>query len=201
MEKQLTLLNKIERYGGMLVILLLLGRILIGTDLNVVLRISLTLFSIFYMWFGFLIFNRVVIGDLIHAGRRKVVNPFRIGSSILMGFCYSYCIISIVFSFFFLRGMQFMLSLSTLLLVAGTVFLVIYNWINKNETTYLRQYYLRSAILVVILISLLLTPLEARLKVLYGDHPDFVEAYINYHNNPGNEQFVEPLKEARSQFR
>lgn len=201
MDHKDTLINKIERYSALLTILLLTTRILIGTELNVILRISLTILSIFYMWFGFFIFNRLQIMDLLDRRKRGMLNIFKVAGSILMGLCYSYCLTAIIFSLYFFKGMHFMLGLSTFLLVLGTAAIGIYHWFNPGEFSYLKQYYQRSAVIGLFAVILLATPLETRLKVLYRDHPDFVEAYMAYHNDPSQEQVVETLREVRSRFR
>ncbi len=201
MKKQVTLINKTERFGGLLVMVLITARILIGIELNVALRLSLTLLSVFYMWFGFFIFNRTVPTDLITRKKNLLLNPFRITSSILMGLLYSFCTISLIFSFYFLKGMHLLVGLSTILVILATLLMGAYQWLTKADATYLRQFYLRSALFAILGITFLATPLQTRLEILYGKHPDFVEAYLNYTNNPQEDQAIENLREVRSRFR
>jgi glucan phosphoethanolaminetransferase (alkaline phosphatase superfamily) len=193
--------NKFEKYGAIAVLILLISRILMGADLNAALRSGLTLISIFYMWFGFFLFTRIRVKDFTDKSKKHLFSAFRITSSILMGFCYSYCILAIMFSVFFLKGMQFMLGLSLFLLIATTALLLLFNWFNRHETTFLKQFYLRSALIAMFIFAVLLTPLQTRLKVFYRDHPDFVTAYMDYYQSPQEENAREALKEARSKFR
>lgn len=201
MKEKVTLFNKIERFGGLLVILLITGRVFIGPDLNAPLRISLTLLSVFYMWFGFFIFNRTLLTELITHSKNKLLNPFRITTSILMGLLYSFSMISLIFSFYFLRGMHVMMGLSTLLVVVATILMLVWQWLYKDEGGYIRQFYLRSALFAALGTAFLATPLQTRLEILYGNHPDFVEAYMNYFNHPDEDQAIENLREVRSRFR
>lgn len=201
MKDKVTLINKTERLGLLLVILLIAARILIGSDMNVALRVTLTLLSVFYMWFGFFIFNRTLFTELISRKKNLLLNPFRITSSILMGLLYSFSTISLIFSFYFLRGMHLMIGLSTLLVVVATILMLIYQWLHKTEGAYIRQFYLRSALFALLGIAFLATPLQTRLEILYGNHPDFVEAYTYYYNHPGEDQAIENLREVRSRFR
>jgi hypothetical protein len=201
MTDRVTLISKIERYGGLLVLLLLALRFIVGTEVNVLLRVSITLLAIYYMWFGFFIFNRAVISDLIDRKKRAAFDPFRTTGSILMGLVYSYALIAIMFAVFFFQGMHFMLGFASLLLAAATGFAAFNQWLKKIDGKYLRQYYLRSAILLALTLSFWLTPLQTRLNIMYRQHPDFIEAYMNYHNNPGDEQAEQYLREVRSRFR
>ncbi|MFO7979006.1 MAG: hypothetical protein R6U64_10135 [Bacteroidales bacterium] len=201
MKERMTLINKTERLGGLVVLVLIAARILIGPEMNVALRLSLTLLAVFYMWFGFFIFNRTGLTDLITRKRNLRLNPFRITSSIIMGLLYSFCMISLIFSFYFLRGMHVLIGLSTVLVVVATLLMGTYQWIHKAEAAYIRQFYLRSALFAILGFAFLATPLQTRLEVLYGNHPDFVEAYMNYYQNPREEQAIENLRETRSRFR
>jgi hypothetical protein len=201
MENKKNIFNKTERIGGLIVVALLLFRFLFGTGLNGLLITSLVLMAIYYMWFGFLIFTRASISDLATPKSRSKFSPFMIASSILMGLVYSFCTIAIVYGVFFYQGMNFMLGFSFLLVFFASSFTLFYHRLNLEEGEYLRQFYRRSALLGLFCLAMWITPVDARLEILFRKHPDFIEAYKNYRANPDDPQAEEQFKNVRSRFR
>ncbi len=196
-----TALNRLERYGAIIVLCLLGFRFLFGVGLDFFLLTAITIMAVFYLWFGFFLFNNAVPLDLLD--RRKLVGytPFRTVSSILMGMVYSLCLIAILYAVFFYTRMQFMLGFSVFLLGVSTTLILIYHWFNRTDSAFLGQYYRRTAILGAFIIGLTFTPVDTRLKLLYAEFPGFIEAYREYRENPDSEQALEQLRSERSKFR
>jgi hypothetical protein len=196
-----TLLNRIERAGALVAGLLLLYRILFGTGLDFFLLNAFTLLAVFYLWFGFFLFNRARPLELTDRRRRARFDRFRVASSIVMGLVYSVCLISILYAVFFYPRMQFMLGFSFFLLGTGTALTGVYHRLNREKGAYLRQFYRRTAILALFIGAILLIPVEKRLEVLYRQHPGFVEAYKGFQQEPESPEALERLRYERSKFR
>ncbi len=195
------LVNKLERYGALIVGFLILFRIVFGTDLDFFLLNSLTILAVFYLWFGFFIFTRAIPSDILDRQKRAAFTPFRIASSILMGVVYSVCLISVLYSLFFYPRMQFMLGFSLFLLATSGSLIGVYVWLNRQEWGFIKQFFLRSVILGSVVLIMFSVPLEKRLQILFRKHPTFIEAYLEYREDPGSETALERLREERSRFR
>jgi hypothetical protein len=196
-----TILKRIERIGAMVVVFLVILRVWLGTEMNGILLTSLMLMAILYMWAGFFLFSRVSLRDLATPASRSQVSPFMIASSIIMGLIYSFCTLGVTFGIFFYSGMNFMLSASFFLLLATTAITLIYHWLNDADRPLLWQYYKRSAVLGLLCLTIWVIPVDTKLQFLFREHPQFIEAYRDYRENPDNPVVYERLKEARSYFR
>lgn len=194
-------LNKLENYGALIVLCLLGFRFFFGVGLDFFLLTAITILAVFYLWFGFFLFNKAVPLDLLDRHKRDGFTTFRTVSSILMGMVYSVCLIAILYAVFFYTRMQFMLGFSVFLLGVSITLTLVYHWFNRSDSAFLGQYYRRTAILGVFIIGLAFTPVDTRLKLLYADSPGFIEAYREYRENPDSEEALERLRSERSKFR
>jgi len=201
MDRGKTIFGKIEYYGALISIGLLLYRFLFGTALNGLLITALVLIAIYYMWFGFFIFTKASLRDLATPKSRRKFSPFVIVSSIIMGLIYSFCTIAIIYGVYFYKAMNFLLAASFFLVFIASGFTLFYHWLNKDEGCFLRPFYRRSAILGLFCLFMWITPIDTRLHMLFRQHPDFIEAYKNHLANPNDEQAEERLKTAKGQFR
>jgi len=186
---------------GLITIGLVMFRFAFGTALNGLLITAMVLLAIFYMWFGFFIFNRASLQDLATPKSRSKFTPFMVASGILMGLIYSFCTIAIMYGIYFYQGMNFMLATGFFFVVFATSFTLVYHRLNRQDAPYLRQFYRRSAILGLFCLFMWITPVDTRLQLLFRKHPDFIEAYKNYRANPNDSHAEESLKTARSLFR
>jgi hypothetical protein len=194
-------LNKVENYGAIIVLCLLGFRFLFGVGLDFFLLTAITILAVFYLWFGFFLFNKAVPFDLLDRRKRAGFTPLRTVSSILMGMVYSVCLIAVLYAVFFYTRMQFMLGFSVFLLGVSTTLILVYHWFNRTDSAFLGQFYRRTAIMGAFIIGLTFTPVDTRLKLLYADFPGFIEAYREYRENPESEQALEQLRSERSKFR
>ena len=177
-------------------------RIIFGPVVNSILMVSLVLLAIFYLWFSVLLFNNVNFKQLFpNHPKNPKFNAFKISSSIIMGVVYSFTVISIMFSLFFYPNMELMLGLSVFLLLVSFIFWFFYYRYKKKYKLYLNKFYLRSGVYCLVCLFLIVTPVEKRLEVLFKDHPEFIEAYLNYHENPDDPEAEEELREQRNRFR
>lgn len=196
-----TSIATIEKFGLTAIALLLCFRIFFNTHLNIFLLSGITLLAVFYLWFGFFLFTKALPLDLIDKRKRAVFTPFKITSSIIMGVVYSLSLIAILYAFFFYPRMQLMLAFSFSLLVISTCLLIVYHRLNRSEWPYVKQFYTRSFLLGLFVLLILIVPVETRLDILYKDHPGFIEAYKDYHNDPNSTEALEKLRDERSKFR
>ena len=201
MEATKTIFKKIELFLGLMTLALLLYRLLFGTGLNGMLITALVIMAIYYMWFGFFLFTGRSLRDLATPQSRKTFKPFRIASSILMGLVYSFCTIAILHGVFFYDSMNFMLAFAFFLTFLSASFTLVYHKLNPEDGPYLSQFYRRSAILGLFCLLMWLTPVNTRLEVLFRKHPDFIEAYKQFKENPNDPLAEEALRQARSVFR
>jgi hypothetical protein len=201
MKAKNTVFKKIELYGSLVTLALLLFRLIFGTGLNGLLITALVVMAIFYMGFGFFIFTGRTLRDLATPQSRSSFKPFRIASSILMGLVYSFCTIAILHGVFFYDSMNFMLAFAFFLTFLATSFTLVYHKLNPEDGPYLKQFYRRSAFLGLFCLIMWLTPVNTRLEVLFRKHPDFIEAYKDFRENPEDNQAEEALRRARSFFR
>jgi len=199
--KERTTFKRIELIVALLVFVLLVFRFIFGTALNGLLLITLVFLAIYYMWFGFFLFSRVALRDLATPKSRSQVSAFMVISSMLMGIIYSIASIAIVYGVFFYGGMNFMLSVAFFLIVVATGLTLFYHWLNQADRPLLFQYYKRSAILGLFCLSLLITPVDTRLQVLFHNHPEFIEAFKEVRSQPDSDEAKNKLREARSYFR
>ncbi len=195
------MMKRIERAAIGIVSLMIVLRLILGTNVNVVLMVSLVLLAIYYLWFGVLLFNNVEFHQLFSKYKNPKFNVFKISSSIIMGLIYSFSTLSVMFALYFYSNMNFMLGFAFVLIFLSVVFIVFFNRLKKAEKSYLYQFYIRSAAYGIICLFLLITPVEKRLEVLFRDHPEFVEAYKNHLENPDDPEAEEELRKQRNRFR
>ncbi len=195
------LINKLEKAGAIVVVAIWFLWLWRGPVLNFALLFSTTLVSIYYLWFGFFIFHKIQPLEILHQHIRRAITPFGIISSILLGVLMSYGLIGILFGIFFYPGMHFMINSSVIFLIAFAIYIAIYQIRTRKNLELCRGYYFRIIILLVFLITLRLVPVEKRLEFFYGDHPGFVEAYLEYRENPDDEEVLGRLRDERSRFR
>ncbi len=196
-----TIINKFEKAGMVTVIVVWLLRIWLGPVLNYALLLTTTLLAIYYLWFGFFIFNKLRLFDLLHQETRQSLVAFKITSSILTGIVLSYGLIAVLFGFLFFPLMQTVLVSGFVLTLIMTGYVIYVHLYKKKHKTLCKRFYPRLGILILFLMLLIIPPLEQRLNILFRDYPDFVEAYMNYRQNPDCAENMERLREERSRFR
>ncbi len=195
------LISKMEKAGLVTVIIIWLLRAWLGPVLNFALLVTTTLLAVYYLWFGFFVFNGIQPLDLLQRHVRQIFHPFRIVTSILMGFIMSYMLIAILFGFYFFSGVPTVMTSAFGLLVGFVLALLFFTFIKKKEVPHARKFYLRAALMLVGLLLLWLPPVEDRLNILYRGYPEFGEAYMEHMENPDCPEAEERLREERSRFR
>lgn len=201
MQQPDTLINKFEKASLVTVIFIMGIRVWLGPESNFMLLVATTILSTYYLWFGFFIFNKLKPQDLLNKTVVRTLKPFQLYVSIFMGIIVSYALIAILVGFFFYPVMNTILSTAFLLLAGFTLFLIAYQLIKKQKPDYFHRFYIRATIYTFLLALLWLPPLEKRLNVLFRDHPEFIEAYIDCRDNPDDEEARERLRKERSRFR
>ncbi len=201
MHKRDTIINQLEKAGLITVILIWILRAWFGPVFNFTLLVTTTLLAVYYLWFGFFIFNKLQPADLLQHQVRQSITPFQVTTSILMGMITSYALIAIIFGFFFFPGIQMAIISAFVLIVVFTCFMLFHQIIKKKQLFFCKRYYIRIIVIGFFLILLGAPPLEYRLQLLFKDYPEFQQAYLDYRNNPDCEETKNRLREERSQFR
>lgn len=196
-----TIINKFEKAGLVTVIVVMLLRLWLGPVTNTSLLVFTTLLSIFYLWFSFFIFNKLAPLQMLNREIVRMLYPFQVYITIIMGVVLSFALIAILAGFMFFPLMHRIMFWSFIVLSGFTIYLVTYHIIKKSKFLFLWRYYYRAAIYLGLLGLLLIPPVELRLEVLYRDHPEFIEAYMEWRENPEDEETQERLRDIRSRFR
>lgn len=181
--------------------LLLLLRFIWGVPVNLMLRIMLTLTAVFYLWSGFFLFNRISISKIHLRQTFKGINAFKIATGIGMGGIYSVALISVMYAINFYSGMNFLLGFSVFCLFMSGSFFTVYYFLNPETIGYVKQYFIRNVVLILITGFMLSLSVDKRLEILYHEYPEFIEAYKTHRDNPDDTFAAEKLKEERSRFR
>ncbi len=201
MPRKDTLVNKFEKAGLATVIVIWILRAAFGPMFNFSLLLITTLLAIYYLWFGFFIFNKMQPLDLLYQRNHQNISRFHISAGLLSGLILSYSLIAILFGFLFFPGMQTALITALSILLLFTAGIIAYDLVKKKHRKICKRYYYRAAVIGFFLAILLFTPIETRLSVLFRQYPDFQEAYLEYRENPDDEEAEERLREERSRFR
>jgi len=196
-----TIINKFEKAGMITVIVVMLLRIWLGPVTNTSLLVFTTLLSIYYLWFSFFIFNKLAPLQLLKKSIVQSLYPFQIYITIIMGIILSYALIAILAGFMFFPLMHTIMFWAFIALTGFTIFLALYQIMKKKDLLFLQRYYYRAALYIVLLGLLLIPSVETRVEILYKDHPDFIEAYLEWLESPDDEEVLERLRDIRSRFR
>lgn len=196
-----TLINKFEKASIVTVLVVMMIRIWLGPESNFPLLVTTTILSIYYLWFGFFIFTRYKPFDFLDKSIVKQIKPLHIYTGIIMGMIISYALIAILFGFFFYPSTPFLLGSAFIILVSFTLFLVVYQITKGKKISLFQRFCFRAALYAAIIALLWLTPVETRLNLFFRDHEDFIEAYLNYADNPDDEEALQRLRDERSRFR
>ncbi|MFW5762140.1 MAG: hypothetical protein ACOCXH_14290 [Cyclobacteriaceae bacterium] len=195
------MLKKIEFSALLIIAALLVHRFVAGTDLQVLLRILLTLLSIFYLWFSFFLFNKTGLLSLFNSKFRQSVPAIRIIFSVTMGFVYSFSFVALLFAVSFYPGMNNFIIISIIINILALFSTLIIGYYRREHQKYLLQFTIRSFILASLFAVYLHIPVNQKLQLLFNDHPSFIEAYNEYLSDPDNPEIQERLREERSAFR
>ncbi len=196
-----TLISKFEKAGLVTVITVWLLRAWLGPGMNYTALVGTTLLSVYYLWFGFFIFNKLKPLDLLRQETTRKLSRFSITASIIMGVIISYTLIAILFGIFFFPGMQAVMVSAFTILVAFSLYIAVYQKLRKRRSEFCTRYFKRAALIGFFLLVLIAMPMEKRLSIFFRDHPGFIEAYLEYRQNPGSEEATDRLREERSRFR
>lgn len=196
-----TIINKFEKAGIVTVIVVMLLRVWFGPVTNTSLLVFTTLLSIYYLWFSFFIFNKIAPLQMLNRKVVQALNPFQVYITIIMGIVLSYALIAILAGFMFFPLMHKIIFWALVTITGFTSYLAVYQKVKKRELPYFMRYYYRAAVYIGLLALLLIPSVETRLEILYRDHPEFIEAYMEWRENPEDEEAQERLRDIRSRFR
>lgn len=196
------LIIRIEQGGALTLSMLVAYRVIWGTALDALLMIGFTFMALFYLWSGFFLFNHMLPQELLLQAKKRSLSSFSITGGIWMGVIYSFATISLLFGINFYPGMHILMWLALFLLAFSSVLFFYMSRTNgKMKKPFRPAAGIRAALTGGLLLLLLLSPLENRLQWFYGDHPEFIQAYLEHRENPDCTQALEKLKTQRSLLR
>lgn len=138
--------------------------------------IVMTLLSVLYFAFGFLIFSQVGLRSALKGGLRGI-SIATILAGIVTGVAASAMIIGLLFKIMIMPGMDEMMRIGVD--VTGVILIVSLIRYIRSKNSITRSTLIRMTILFVVGVTLLSVPNVDMVKVRYRKHPRYVEAYSN----------------------
>jgi len=179
-------LGLIAVFGFILKLLHLPG----GAFLNVV---SLTTLSMFYMLFGFALFNGIRFRDIAKKGPYQDTNSKRIIGATGLGFALALVINGAAFKLLFLPGAKVQLMLG--LAMVGIILPVAIFFYRRNKAEFYIRAFKRMAICGGLGLLLFSTPSATLVDIYYGDKPEYAELYKKVLADPKNRELQEQLRQ------
>jgi len=171
-----------EKILTVIAILATIMKLLHWPGANILLILSLLFLSILYMYFGFAFFNNIRLREIFKKDSYKETAVLRIIGAIFTGIIIGSGLIGILFVALFWPGGLIMLSF---IIFFGLILLsfIVYKLIRTGAIFYKRILF-RLGVVYLLSLFLYLLPWRAKLNWRYPSDPDYVEAYIEYHENP-----------------
>jgi hypothetical protein len=166
---------------------------------SILLLAMMTLASIYFP-LGFLFFNQIRLRDVFkNSSSLKDVTASRAIFAIAAGIGLSTIVIGALFKLLNFTGANPMLfaglSVTGVVLIFAVVLFVRNNDVNSKFILW------RAGVIGAIGVVLLLTSGLAIVKFQYRNHPAYIEAYINYSNDPRNEELGRKMDLERNRIK
>lgn len=160
--------------------------------------LSLVSISSIYMAFSLLLFNQLSIKELLQSGTLDKIGRLRIIGSILLGLSLSVLTLGILFKIQLYPGASAMLKLG---LIGVSVALLIgaIKYIKSRDIFY-KSIFKRIIIFGGIGLFFYLLPKANWLTIRFPDNPDYVQAVINYDQNPRDSTSIKRLQIEREKM-
>lgn len=156
---------------------------------------SLGLLACFYMYFSFMIFNDIKLKEVFKKETYKEIEAKRIIGAIIVGFVISIGIIGILFKLMIWPGAKIQLTFGLICLgITGILCLI------KLRNRFYSKILKRVLVLGVIGLFLFIIPPRILLQWKYPYHPDYINAILDYNENPDNQEKYEKLIEERNKM-
>lgn len=153
--------------------------------------IVLSVLSTFYFLFGFIFFSKVEMRAVFKGGF-KDVSGATIAISIITGIALSIIITGILFKLLMFPGSANMLFTGAILAIVLIVISLVRFIRTRSASSKLTLSRLNGFFILAVV--LLFTSTLSIVKFQYRNHPAYVEAYVNYTNEPENPNYQEALE-------
>lgn len=159
-------------------IILRFSLILIGEEITI---ISLLTLSGIYFALGFLLFNQIKLRDVTKKGTFEKLTTTSIVIAVLAGIALSIVCVGALFRFMSLPGSGQMLMIGSVSLIIVSILAAVL------KSVFLKSILTRTIPVLIIGIVLLFVSELSMVKLMYRNHPTYVEAYVRYYEDPKNE--------------
>ncbi len=166
---------------------------------NVAMILLLSLLSVVYFCFGFLLFNGIRLRDVRKKDSFKGISSLRIIGAIGAGVALSYTTIGILFELRIWPGAG-ITQINGLVLLAVVTIVGLFKYA-RNKSPYYTRIFKRIAIIGGLAVILLVTPSTTWLAFKYRNHPAYLEALTQALADPGNEELWMKADEEREKMR
>jgi hypothetical protein len=162
---------------------------------NLFMLLSLSILSVFYLYFSFAFFNGIQLRNIFKKVAYKDVSALRIVGAIGTGIALSQTIIGLIFKFNEWPGAFVMMSvgLSGFLVVAIVGFIQF----TKNKIDYYRNIFKRIALFGGLTLILVVLPSNLMFEFKYRNYPTYIEAYKKFIENPTNKELSDKVAAER----
>jgi hypothetical protein len=162
---------------------------------NLFMLLSLSILSVFYLYFSFAFFNGIQLRNIFKKVAYADVSALRIVGAIGTGIALSQTIIGLIFKFNEWPGAFVMMSvgLSGFLVVAIVGFIQF----TKNKIDYYRNIFKRIALFGGLTLILVLLPSNLMFEFKYRNYPTYIEAYKKFIENPTNKELSDKVAAER----
>lgn len=151
-----------------------------------VLTLTLLLFTVFYLVFGFAILNGIGLKTIFRKESYRGISGLRIVLAVLLGYGLASASAGVLFGLQNMEGAGIMLTSSLLQLIFFSLLVLIEFLISKSD--FYKRTLPRIAVWGGLVLVLSILPTDAILEFKYRNYPEYLEALKNERADPGNQQ-------------
>ncbi len=179
-------MKKFEKIILILIVIALIMKFSLIPGGSVLVGISLTILSIIYYLLGFAFFNGIRLRHVFKKQSYKGISALRVIGGIGTGMGLSTIIIGIQFKLLHVAGADMMLKvgLGTTIVI---LFIAFIKFLKAKDEFY-KLIFSRIAIIGGLGLILAVLPALTLTKIQFRNHPEYIEAYKEFLNDPQNEE-------------
>ncbi len=191
-------MKNIEKLFIILVIVSTIYRYVHGIGSILFLILSINTLAILYFCLSFALFNNIKFKNIFKKSSYVNVSKRRIIFSIFSGISLSIALIGVLFKIQDYPGADLLLVLGLFASISITIIALWKN--NKVKGNFYFNILKRTAIISLIIITLMKIPLKNLLNWQYPNDPEYVEAVIKAYNNSDNDSLWQNVKIERKKM-
>ncbi len=191
-------MKNIEKLFIILVIVSTIYRYVHGIGSILFLILSINTLAILYFCLSFALFNNIKFKNIFKKSSYVNISKRRIIFSIFSGISLSIALIGVLFKIQDYPGADLLLVLGLFASISITIIALWKN--NKVKGNFYFNILKRTAIISLIIITLMKIPLKNLLNWQYPNDPEYVEAVIKAYNNSDNDSLWQNVKIERKKM-